>query len=255
MPWRRDTSPFYVLVSELLLQQTQVDRVIPKFESFVRRFPDVSTLASAPLADVLVLWQGLGYNRRAKYLHDAAKHVVLQWGGTFPPEAEKLAELPGVGKNTAGAIAAYAFNQPALFIETNIRTVLIHHFFDPLDMVSDAELWPILSESLGREEPRQFYWAMMDYGSWLKRQGVKNVGQSRHYTKQSRLKGSVRQTRGAILKALTKRSESPAQLEQMIGLDERFDPALSGLIRDGLVEYVSGELRLAGGPAAENEEP
>ncbi|MCA9327351.1 A/G-specific adenine glycosylase, partial [Candidatus Saccharibacteria bacterium] len=121
MPWRSDTRPYYVLVSELMLQQTQVDRVIPKFQAFIAAFPDERILAQASLADVLKLWQGLGYNRRAKFLHDAAKHVVAS--GDFPLDEAGLVTLPGVGKNTAGAIMAYAYNQPAIYVETNVRAV------------------------------------------------------------------------------------------------------------------------------------
>ena len=129
MPWRQDTRPYYVLVSELMLQQTQVDRVIPKFLAFITQFPDEKVLAGALLADVLKQWQGLGYNRRAKFLYESAKAVVVL--GAFPDDEAGLLKLPGVGKNTAGAILAYAYNQPGLFIETNIRAVYIHHFFAP----------------------------------------------------------------------------------------------------------------------------
>ena len=129
MPWREDTRPYYILVSELMLQQTQVDRVIPKFHQFIRQFPDQQSLTTAPLAQVLTVWQGLGYNRRAKYLQQAAQAVEERFSGQFPASQKELVSLPGVGPNTAGAILAYAFNQPAIFIETNIRTVYIHHFF------------------------------------------------------------------------------------------------------------------------------
>ena len=123
MPWRDDTRPYYVLVSELMLQQTQVDRVIPKFDAFITRFPDEAALAAASLADVLTLWSGLGYNRRAKYLHDAAKMIMAEFSGIFPTTYDELVKLPGVGPNTAGAIMTYAYNQPVVFIETNVRTV------------------------------------------------------------------------------------------------------------------------------------
>jgi len=129
MPWRQDTRPYFVLVSELMLQQTQVARVIPKFEAFIARFPNEKILANSSLTDVIQLWQGLGYNRRAKYLHDSAKMITHDFGGIFPEDEADILRLPGVGKNTAGAILVYAFNHPALFVETNTRTVFIHHFF------------------------------------------------------------------------------------------------------------------------------
>lgn len=244
MPWRSDTRPYYILVSELMLQQTQVDRVKPKFAAFIEHFPHPEALASAPLAEVLRLWQGLGYNRRAKFLHQAAQMVTNDWGGEFRNSADELVQLPGVGVNTAGAISVYAFNQPVVFIETNIRTVLMYHFFDPLSQVSDAELKPILTEALVGQDPQHFYWAMMDYGSNLKKQGVKNVGQSKHYVKQSKLDGSVRQIRGQILKALQNESLTPLQLEQSVDLDERFDPALSSLLKEGMVTYQGDKFSL-----------
>lgn len=125
MPWRDDHSFYAVLVSELMLQQTQVTRVIPKFHEFMRRFPTIEILADAPLADVLIAWQGLGYNRRAKYLHEAAKAIVLCG---VPQTRDELIALPGIGANTAGAIMAYAYNKPEAFVETNIRTVYLHEF-------------------------------------------------------------------------------------------------------------------------------
>ena len=129
MPWRQDTRGYYVLVSELMLQQTQVSRVLPKFTQFITLFPDEQTLARASLSEVLVVWQGLGYNRRARYLHEAARMIVERFEGIFPKTEAELLRLPGVGKNTAGAILAYTYNQPAIFVETNIRTVFLHHFF------------------------------------------------------------------------------------------------------------------------------
>ena len=173
MPWRQDTRPYYVLVSELMLQQTQVDRVIPKFEAFIKRFPSEKELAKAPLAEVLKQWQGLGYNRRAKFLHEAAKQIVEL--GEFPHDEAGLLALPGVGKNTAGAIRAYAYNQPAVFIETNVRAVYIHHFFADSDTVDDKDIRELLEETVDREYPRDFYWALMDYGTRLKKQGIKPI--------------------------------------------------------------------------------
>lgn len=247
MPWRQDTRPYYVLVSELMLQQTQVDRVVPKFLKFITTFPDESILARATLADVLKLWQGLGYNRRAKFLHDAAKQTVSS--GVFPDDEHHLDALPGVGKNTAGAIMAYAYNQPALFIETNVRAVYIHHFFAYEDNVDDAAIlakmketvpWAHTSDSVSQLlpdydlSPRQYYWALMDYGSWLKKQGIK-PSRSRHYRKQSPLKGSVREVRGLILKALSQGELDAAALRTIVVADDRFSVALKGLIQDGLV--------------------
>lgn len=245
MPWRQDTRPYYILVSELMLQQTQVDRVVPKFSQFIRLFPDQSSLANAPLAQVLTAWQGLGYNRRAKYLHQAAQMVVSKFEGSFPQNQIELESLPGVGKNTAGAILAYAFNIPSIFIETNIRTVYIHHFFaDDFD-ISDKQIIELLSKTISQNNPRQFYWALMDYGSHLKRSGIKNINRSKHYVKQAPLKGSLREARGIILKHLTQSELDIYNFRQNIAIDDRFEVALEGLIKDGLVALDGDRLHLA----------
>lgn len=244
MPWRRDTRPYFILVSELMLQQTQVDRVIPKFEAFITRFPNEAMLAQASLADVLRLWNGLGYNRRAKYLHDAAKMIVTEYDGRFPVQYEELVKLPGVGKNTAGAIVTYAFNHPVVFIETNVRTVYFHHFFPGGDVVDDREIAELVERTIDREHPREFYWALMDYGSWLKRRGAGRVVQSRHYVKQSALKGSVREVRGQIVRMLTAGDMTKQELASTLEADERFERALAGLKRDGLVQQKDTILHL-----------
>ncbi len=241
MPWRDDTRPYYVLVSELMLQQTQVSRVIPKFTEFVAAFPDEAALASASLADVLTRWQGLGYNRRAKFLHDSAKRIANEFGGVFPLEHEQILSLPGVGKNTCGAIEAYAFNRPSLFIETNVRTVYIHHFYPGVEGIPDSSIHEKLAATIDRTRPREFYWALMDYGSWLKASGVRNVASSKHYVKQSALQGSVRQVRGHMVRLLTNGASTEQQLRRDVQADTRFERALDGLISDGLVART-GEL-------------
>ncbi len=244
MPWRQDTQPYYVLVSELMLQQTQVVRVVPKFEAFVARFPDEKTLAKATLAEVLQLWQGLGYNRRAKFLHAAAGVIVDEYDGRFPTDAVAILRLPGVGKNTAGAIRAYAFNEPALYIETNIRTVYIHHFFDDRFDIDDKEIMTLLQETIDYEHPRLFYQNLMDYGSWLKAHGIKNIAASKHYKKQQPLKGSVREVRGQIIRLLGGQDYTEKELARALNADERFRPALEGLMRDGLVMSSKSILHL-----------
>ena len=129
LPWRKTTDPYRILVSEVMLQQTQVERVIPYYTRFLKKFPTVRALAKAPLSQVLIAWQGLGYNRRAKMLHEAAKEVVRGHGGLFPRTALELEKLPGVGPYTAHAVAAFAYNEDGICIETNIRTAVTHHFF------------------------------------------------------------------------------------------------------------------------------
>lgn len=244
MPWRTDTRPYYVMVSEIMLQQTQVDRVIPKFEAFIERFPAIEDLASASLGDVLQMWSGLGYNRRAKFLHEAAIKVVNEYKGVFPDTNEGLVSLPGVGVNTAGAILAYSFNAPSLYIETNVRTVYFYHFFSDHEDVTDAELKIVVESTIDEEHPREWYWAIMDYGSYLKRQGIGQNNKSKHYKKQSPLKGSVREVRGQILKLLTTSDYDEQELRAELAADERFEPALLSLEKEGLIEKTKQHFHL-----------
>ena len=244
MPWRRDTRPYYILVSELMLQQTQVERVKPKFAAFITRFPDIATLARAPLSDVLQLWSGLGYNRRAKYLHEAAKTIASQFHGQFPTDMATLLSLPGIGPGTAGALSAYAFNLPAVFIETNVRTVYFHHFFESGEPVHDSQLKDLIEQTIDHDHPREFYWALMDYGSWLKQRKMGHLQQSRHYKKQSKLEGSVRQVRGQIIRLLTEGDMTIAELKDRLTADKRFDEALYGLVRDGLILHTNNRIHL-----------
>jgi len=202
-----------------MLQQTQVERVIPKYIAFLRRFPDAKTLARASLPAVFRVWQGLGYNRRAKLLRDAAHEIQKQFGGKFPRTAAELECLPGVGHYTARAVAAFAFNRPEIFIETNIRTVFLHHCFPRRTNVSDTDILPLIRESLIRANtpPRDFYAALMDYGSHLKKSGVRLNAKSKHYTKQSKFEGSRRQLRGNILKLLLQKPHTPSALARECG--------------------------------------
>lgn len=224
MPWRSNTRPYYIVVSEIMLQQTQVDRVVPKFLAFVAKYNDFSPLAAAPLADVLTAWQGLGYNRRAKYLHQLAKTVVDDFSGALPSDIAALESLPGIGPATARSIAAFAFNQPVVFIETNIRSVYIHHFFADQTDVTDAQLLPLIEQTLDRENPREWYWALMDYGNYLKKTHPNPSRRSKHHAKQSAFEGSSRQKRGQIIAYLTAHpsatrhelAATPAELESLI---------------------------------------
>lgn len=124
LPWRHTRDPYAVLVSEVMLQQTQVDRVLPYYARFLERFPTVTDLADAPVSEVIKLWSGLGYNRRAVNLQRAAQVVVTEYGGEFPSEPEKLRKLPGLGAYTAGAVAAFAYERDVVFLDTNMRRVV-----------------------------------------------------------------------------------------------------------------------------------
>jgi A/G-specific adenine glycosylase len=244
MPWRDNTEPYYVLVSELMLQQTQVDRVIPKFEHFMNTFATIEDLAKAPLSDVLTLWSGLGYNRRAKFLHETAKKVITEFNGTIPDTYDKLVSLPGIGPNTAGAILAYSFNQPVVFIETNIRTVYFHYYFEGQVQVTDKELREIVEQTIDKEHPREWYWGLMDYGSHLKKQGVGRIDKSRHYKKQTVFKGSMREVRGLILKSLAKKDYPLEQLRSELPIDDRFDVSIKALVSEGFITQTKELLHL-----------
>jgi len=244
LPWRATTDPYKVLVSEIMLQQTQVERVIPYYQAWLKRFPNVSSLAQAPLSDVLRLWQGLGYNRRAKNLHAAAKAIAK--GGAFPKTVSELEALPGIGPYTAKAVAAFAYNQDVTFVETNIRTVITHHFFPQKKIVEDREIEAVLSKALPKGKSREWYGALMDYGSHLKRSGIKLNAKAKGYTKQSRFEGSARQARGMILKALVKGGRSGEFLVDLLGTKRRMQmkSQIAILTKEGMVELSKGKFRL-----------
>lgn len=248
LPWRRlevdgSLDPYKVLVSELMLQQTQVPRVVPKFNSFIQQFPNFAALASAPLADVLKAWNGLGYNRRAKFLWQSAGLVVNQHHGQLPDSVLELTRLPGIGPNTAGAIAAYAYRQSVVFIETNIRTVFIHHFFNEQEQVADKAIAELVAQTMP-DDPRIWYWALMDYGTNLK-QIVGNLNKlSKHYTKQSTFAGSRRQVRGQVLRLLGQGRWSFVDLQATI-TDERLQAVVEELAHEKLI-HRSGQHYLLG---------
>ncbi|QHU94098.1 A/G-specific adenine glycosylase [Candidatus Saccharibacteria bacterium oral taxon 488] len=231
MPWRDRPTLYYVLVSELMLQQTQVARVLAKFTEFTTEFPDIESLAAAELTEVLRAWQGLGYNRRARYIHQTARAIT---GGALAATLHDLVQLPGIGVNTAGAIMNYTYQVPTPFIETNIRTVYLNHFFADQTAVADRDILPIVERTMDQANPRQWFWALMDYGSELKSQGKGKLSASRHYTKQSQFTGSLRQMRGEILRRYVD-GRSLAEITAELQDDPRFAAALDGLRRDGLI--------------------
>ena len=243
LPWRKTINPYRILVSEVMLQQTQVDRVVPFYQAFIRQFPTVQKLAAAPLADVLRAWQGLGYNRRAKMLHGAAKAIVQQG---MPKTTEGLETLPGVGPYTARAVAAFAWNEPGIVIETNIRTLIIHHFFPKHEKVGDDEIATVLAKALPQHRAREWYWALMDYGAYLKRSGVSHNARAKVYTKQSRFSGSAREARGALLRELAKGSAGERRLTGLLGDDRRGQLAaqLEKLDAEGLVQKKGSRFSL-----------
>lgn len=239
MPWRENPSGYNVLVSEIMLQQTQVPRVMVKFEEFIKAFPTIEALSTAPLSEVLACWKGLGYNRRAKFLHQAAKQLMSDFDGEVPNSQEDLVSLKGIGPNTASAIRAYVYNEPVIFIETNIRRVFIHHFFEDTIDVHDRDLIPLIEHALVTKNPREWYWALMDYGTYLKKIVPNPNRRSKHYTKQSKFEGSKRQLRAQVLDTIV--NQPGKMLEQIEALYPdsayRVDEVVKDLIKEDLVEY------------------
>ena len=236
--WRHVDDPYAVMVSEIMLQQTQTYRVVPKYTVFMQKLPTIAALAQVDLRTVLNLWQGLGYNRRGKFLHDLAREVVHNYAGIIPDTPEQLIRLPGIGKATAGSICAFAFNKPTLFIETNIRTVFIHHFFLGKTDIHDNELMPLVAATLDMDKPRDWYYALMDYGVHLKKMLPNPSRKSRHHVVQSKFEGSDRQIRGAIICALTTKEVviRKDQLIAMISKDAgRVECILQELIGEKLI--------------------
>lgn len=232
MPWRNTTNPYHIYVSEIMLQQTQVERVNKKYPEFITTFPGFANLADAPFHKILAVWQGMGYNRRAIALQTCARKVIMDHNGVLPRDVDVLETLPGIGHATACSIAAFAYNTPVVFIETNIRRVFIHFFFHDRTSVRDQEIIPLARMALYGQNPRVWYWALMDYGSALKSTTCNPNRKSTHYTKQSTFKGSDRQIRGIVLKSLV---SIPEQSEQDLVTTISHDPARVHKIIEELV--------------------
>src|SRR3990167_8662088 len=150
LPWRGTTDPYKIVVSEVMLQQTQVARVVQKYAEFIKVFPTFNSLAAASKEEVLRLWQGMGYNRRALYLKALSTIVIDDHKGRLPNEPNILMKLPAIGSATAGSIAAFAFNKPTVFLETNIRRVFLHFFFQGKKQVSDKDILPLVEKTLDK---------------------------------------------------------------------------------------------------------
>jgi A/G-specific adenine glycosylase len=246
LPWRFTTDPYQILVSEFMLQQTQVDRVLPKYKEFILRFPDAAALARAPLHKVLAAWSGLGYNRRAQSLKMCAEVILTRYGGTVPNTQEALEQLPGIGPYTARAVCVFAYNQPRSVLETNIRAVYIYFFFAGQARVQDADLLPYIEKTLYRRNPRRWYNALMDYGVMLKKAFGNPSRTSTRHTRQSPFKGSNREIRGAIIKSLLMHQAcTEAVLSKKTGFAlDRVKPVLYQLLEEGLVRRQGSRIDL-----------
>lgn len=238
LPWRRTRDPYRIWLSEVMLQQTQVVRVEGRWPEWLERFPDVRSLAAAPTAEVLAAWQGMGYNRRALALKAAAETIVRDYDGEFPRGTRELVDLPGIGPATAQGIRAFAFDLPGVYLETNVRTVFLHHLFPEVPGVPDRELRPLVeaacpalptdgadAEGSGaeafavpqdvRDTPRSWYYALLDYGAYLKKTVPNPSRRSSSYTRQSRFEGSRRQKRAHVVRMLL-----DAQADGVSGLSQ-----------------------------------
>lgn len=222
LPWRRTYDPYAIWISEVMLQQTQVSRVDGRWQRWLERFPTVDALAAAAPSDVLEEWQGLGYNRRALSVHRAAQ-AISEAGGVFPQDPKKLVKLPGIGPATAAGIRAFAFNLHGVYLETNVRTVFLHELYPQAEGVPDSELVPLVeltcpasvtdavnvvdadgaaNGAAAELTPRSWYYALLDYGAYLKKTIPNPSRRSKSHVKQSRFEGSHRQKRAELLRVL-----------------------------------------------------
>lgn len=250
LPWRftkrRPVSPYEIFVSEIMLQQTQVARVLEKYPEFLKAFPTINHLAKAPLKKVLRVWQGMGYNRRARYIKEAAQEIVARFDAKVPEESALLRTLPGIGPYTAGAIACFAYNKPTIFLDTNIRKVFLRHFFKKQEgfknkrtvKIEDTKILSIAQRILYGKDPRKWHYALMDYGAvtLAKEKGL--LERVKSYHKQSRFEGSTRYGRSQIMKYLLQYDHASEEELQALVPGE-IKPLLLSLARDGLLEAAS----------------
>ncbi|MDQ7781461.1 MAG: A/G-specific adenine glycosylase [Desulfomonilaceae bacterium] len=249
LPWRSTQDPYRILVSEIMLQQTQVERVLVKYDEFLRKFPDFSTLAHADFRDVLRVWKGLGYNRRALSLQAIALSVVSEFGGRLPDSPETLRTFPGIGPATAGALGAFAFHRPTVFMETNIRRVFLHLFFPDRSGVRDTEILPLVEKTLDTDRVRTWYYALMDYGAMLKRTTANPNQRSAHHRRQAPFADSDREIRGLILKALLDRDAlTDRELLKVVGRQkDRTRVLVDVLVKEGLLERQGDMITISPG--------
>ena len=166
LPWRKTSDPYHILVSEVMLQQTQVDRVIPKYHEFIDRYPSFEELAGAPVSDVKKTWYPLGYNIRPERLHSIACETMERYGGRLPSAAGELLSFKGIGRYTAGAIRSFAFNEDAPILDTNVIRVLHRVFLAKGDpKTQKAKLWQLSESLIPRGKGYDFNQAIMDFGA------------------------------------------------------------------------------------------
>ncbi|MGB8468304.1 MAG: hypothetical protein WCE21_04825 [Candidatus Babeliales bacterium] len=234
--WRVSHDPYHILVSECMLQQTQTYRVEPKYQQFLEKFPTIHALAAASNQELFTLWQGLGYNRRALFLRETARTIVEQHQGVVPYDAKALIQLPGIGAYSSCSVVTFAYNAPTVFIETNIRTVYIYTFFTAQAAITDAQLYPLVAQTLDHANPRHWYYALMDYGVMLKKNIPNPSRASAHHQKQSSFHGSKRQIRGLIVKLLTNGPIQETELLTHLHTLGTYDRAALSAILESLID-------------------
>lgn len=247
-PFRENTTPYNVLVSEIMLQQTQTGRVSEKFLKFTKKFPDFLLLSKASLKDVLKQWKGLGYNRRAIALKKIAEIVIKDYDGKLPDSLEILKSFPQIGHNTASSIVTFAFNKPTTFIETNIRRVYIYFFFPNKSEITDKEILSIVKKTVDKTNPREWYYALMDYGVMLKKNHPELTRRSANYRKKSPFKGSTRQIRGKLLEILIEEGSADISIihnRLKVNDSKRMKIILDQLIKEGFINIKEDIVRLA----------
>ncbi len=249
LPWRTTRDPYKILVSEVMLQQTQVSRVEIKYKTFLKKFPNIQMLAQSPLKDVLIEWQGLGYNRRAIYLKQCSEKIVMDFNAKFPKDFKTLCTLPGIGPATAGDLMVFAWNVPITVIETNIRSVFIHFFFKHRKKkIHDKEILPLIEKSIDLKNPREWYYALFDYGTYLKKTSNPSR-KSAHHTTQSKFIGSYREKRGAILRMILTsptQTHSTTQMKKALGYTpELLSKILMDLEQEGFIRKTKNSYTAA----------
>jgi A/G-specific adenine glycosylase len=245
--WRRTHDPYQIFISEVMLQQTQVTRVLPIYLKFISKFPTVNALSHAPISDVLKAWKGMGYNRRALYLKKAAGEIVKKYDGIFPDDEKILLTLPGVGKYTARAILVFAYRKDISLIDTNIRQIITHFFFDD-GKQKEKDIEEIATQLVPVGKSWEWHQALMDYGALALRGDVKPSKKTKKHEKVP-FRESDRFFRGRIIDALREKSYSELELiEFMIenhGKNgEFFNRILTGLEKDDLIKRKQGRISL-----------
>lgn len=247
-PWRMTDDSYAIFVSEVMLQQTQTERVVRKYEQFMQHFPSWQSVAQSSLHEIMKLWQGLGYNRRARVVFEGAQKIVNVYQGLMPSDPVILETFYGIGAATAGSLCAFAYNMPTVFIETNIRSVFLHTFFNKGMKVTDAVLMPLIAQTLDQTNPREWYYALMDYGVFLKKNGPNPSLRSAHHTKQKRFIGSDRQLRGKIIVLLTQADKQKLPLNFIIKMlrsnDQKIKKLIQDLIKEKLLQENKGMLSI-----------